>query len=469
MPYCIGKPSRLYFTFPCFICAMMRDTPLPSFDVVLLAAGSGCRLGGEAKQFRLLGNLPVWQHSFQVFASHPQCRGGVVVCPPADVGTIQRALTLTQSHQHWQAVAGGKQRQTSVRAGLEALQATHSKSKTSPNASPNCPLNWIAVHDAARPFISHAMLGRLLAGLPASPTQTAIIPALPPGDALKSVGAGQVRASVSRLEIRHIQTPQLFDFATLYALHQDHARESNNTLLDDDAALYEQAGLSVSVVPGEATAFKITTPSDWEIAQAMVASRFHTQTETRVGFGYDVHRFAPPAKPKPKQGQGDTKIMLCGVAIPHSRQVVAHSDGDVGLHAATDAVLASMGDGDIGSHFPPSDSRWRGADSAQFLTFACQRLYEAGGHLVHLDMTIIAETPKIAPHREAMQLRLAEIIAPKNNTPSDKANDMMHSMMPAKAISVKATTCEGLGFIGAGEGLACHAVATCRLPRHSPV
>ncbi|MCG8626538.1 MAG: 2-C-methyl-D-erythritol 4-phosphate cytidylyltransferase [Proteobacteria bacterium] len=432
---------------------MMRETPLPVFTVILLAAGSGRRLGGEAKQFRRLATQQVWQHSFQAFATHPQCRGGVVVCPPSHVKTIQRALTHPPHSpgQHWQAVAGGKQRHASVRAGLEALQAYYTKSKTSPA--------WVMVHDAARPFISHALLGRLLAGLPASPTprpQTAIIPALPPSDAVKAIDNGQVRASHNKNAIRHIQTPQLFDFATLYALHQSHAEKSKNSVLDDDAVLYEEAGLPIEVVTGETTAFKITTPSDWEIAEAMAASRFHTQTETRVGFGYDVHRFAPP----PKTKQGETKIMLCGVAIPHTRPVVAHSDGDVGLHAATDAVLATIGDGDIGSHFPPSDSRWRGADSAQFLAFACQRLREAGGQLLHLDITIIAEAPKITPHREAMRLRLAEIIAPKNNAVASTANNMMH----AKAISVKATTSEGLGFIGAGEGLTCHAVATARLP-----
>ena len=460
---------------------MSAAATLPQFDVVLLAAGSGRRLGGEAKQFRRLANRPVWQHSLDVFAKHPQCRGGVVVCPADYVDRVQGVLApyiskppYTGQHapKHWKAIAGGKYRHDSACAGLEALCDLHNNERI-PAMFLSSAL--VMMHDAARPFISRALLDRLLAAHANTPRNGAIglgvIPALPPSDALKRVTDGKVEIRVNRQQVLRIQTPQLFEFATLYdsylkdplikgiAGKGESIPESELAVaietIADDSELYRTYGFPVHTVPGEAMAFKITTSADWEMAEAIADSRFRATSDTRVGFGYDVHRFADARQNKRKPAE--TKIMLCGVAIPHPRQIIAHSDGDVGLHAATDAVLATLGDGDIGDHFPPSDARWRGADSAQFLAFAAQRLAQAGGQLVHLDLTLIAETPKIAQYREAMRARVFDIIA---------STDAAASRMQVSHISIKATTCEGLGFIGAGDGLACHAVATVRLPRN---
>jgi len=260
-----------------------------------------------------------------------------------------------------------------------------------------------------------------LAGVPAA------IAAVPVTDTLKRAGAdGAAIDTVERAGLWRAQTPQGFHFPAILGAHRTLAGQS----LTDDAAVAEAAGLRVKLIPGEEDNMKITTEEDFARAERLLGAG-----DIRVGTGFDVHRFAP----------GD-HVMLCGVAIPHGQALGGHSDADVGLHALTDALLGALGEDDIGSHFPPSDPRWRGADSASFLKHAVSLVAARGGEVRHLDVTLICELPKVGPHRQAMRERVAAVAG-----------------LPTDRVSVKATTTEGLGFTGRGEGIAAQAVATVRL------
>jgi 2-C-methyl-D-erythritol 4-phosphate cytidylyltransferase/2-C-methyl-D-erythritol 2,4-cyclodiphosphate synthase len=246
------------------------------------------------------------------------------------------------------------------------------------------------------------------------------------------VDGDRVAGTVDRSALRSVQTPQAFAFAPLLEAHRRAAGEGRHDFTDD-AALAEWAGLEVTVFAGEAGNVKLTTDDDFARAEA---KRIASLADLRTGTGYDVHAFGP----------GD-HVMLGGVRIPHSQGLAGHSDADVALHAAVDAILGALADGDIGKHFPPSDPRWRGASSDQFLKFAADRLRQRGGRIAHLDITIVCETPRIGPHRDAMRTRIAEI-----------------AEVAVERVAVKATTSEKLGFTGRGEGIAAMATATIRLP-----
>jgi 2-C-methyl-D-erythritol 4-phosphate cytidylyltransferase/2-C-methyl-D-erythritol 2,4-cyclodiphosphate synthase len=226
------------------------------------------------------------------------------------------------------------------------------------------------------------------------------------------------------------QTPQGFRFDAILKAHRDHA----NVPVTDDMALAEAAGLKIAAVEGEEANMKVTNAEDFEHAERLIAGGM---AEFRTGMGFDAHRFAP----------GD-HVWLCGVKIAHDHALEGHSDADAGLHALTDAILGAIGEGDIGLHFPPTDERWRGASSDKFLAHAARLVHDKGGAVVHCDVTLICERPKVSPHREAMRARLAEILN-----------------LDIGRISIKATTTEGLGFAGRREGLAAQAIATVRLPR----
>jgi 2-C-methyl-D-erythritol 4-phosphate cytidylyltransferase/2-C-methyl-D-erythritol 2,4-cyclodiphosphate synthase len=263
----------------------------------------------------------------------------------------------------------------------------------------------------------------------------AVVPSLPLSSTIKHVEAGRVVATVSREHLEATETPQGFSYAAIRAAHEKAAEARLD--FTDDAAVAEWAGITVRTVFGEATNIKLTTAEDISAAdRRLVAEDAVRLGEVRVGVGYDVHAL----------GVG-TEVMLGGVVIPHTRGLVGHSDADVVLHALTDAVLGALGDGDIGEHFPPSDERWRGASSDRFLADAAARVRARGGIVAHLDVSYIGEGPKIAPHRDAMRKRIAAICG-----------------IGVDCVGVKATTNEGLGFIGRGEGVAAHAVATLRLP-----
>lgn len=377
---------------------------------LIVAGGRGVRLGGDVpKQYRMLAGRPVLAHTVSRLGSHPAIDAVRVVIHPDDESLYRRA---TAPFDLPPPVMGGPSRQDSVRAGLEALAARRPER--------------VLIHDAVRPLPSAALIDRVLAALADAP---GAIAALPVTDTLKRERDGRIAATVERAGLWRAQTPQAFRFEMLLQAHRAAAGHDHT----DDAAVAEAAGLGIALVPGDPDNLKITTAGDLERAERLLGEA----SETRVGSGFDVHRF----------GAGD-HVMLCGIAVPHDHGLVGHSDADVGLHAATDAILGALGDGDIGSHFPPGDPRWKGAPSHTFVTFAGERVAKRRGAILHLDITLICQRPAIAPHREPMITRLAALLA----------------VAPAR-VSVKATTTEGLGFTGRGEGIAAQAVATLRLPR----
>ena len=384
------------------------------FYALIIAGGKGARLGeGVPKQYRKLGGQELWLYSTLSLARHAGCLGGVVICPAGKEAHHRTALD-THGLDAWQVVAGGAERQDSVKNGLEMLQSLASGKA-------------VLIHDGARPYVSRDVVARLLHAYQSG--QKAVIPALAPSDSLKQVADSCALATLPRDNIMRVQTPQCFGFDVIYALHA----RFTGAQLPDDSALVEQDGGQVFVVAGDGRGFKITDAMDWLMAEQI----FATTQETRIGHGYDVHRFADA-------GKEDARVMLCGVALPHSHEIYAHSDGDVGLHALTDAILGAIGAGDIGVHFPPSDAQWRDADSKQFVLDACKRLKIMGGRIINCDMTIIAEAPKLgADLREKMRGVLAELLG-----------------IDASRINIKATTGEGVGSIGRGEAIAVHAIVS---------
>src|SRR6266853_273391 len=387
-----------------------RPWTMASTFALIVAAGRGSRFGGSLpKQYLGLGGTTVLRHAGVAFATHPRVTGVLVAIRPEDRKLFDRAMSGVLVLPP---VPGGAERQDSVRLGLEAL-AVHKPER-------------VLIHDGARPFPDAALIGRVIEGLDEAP---AAIPALPLGDTVKRVEHGRIRETVDRSQLWRAQTPQGFHFDAILAAH----RQMAGHVLTDDAAVAEAAGLMPLIVAGSEENLKVTTAEDLAAAERHLAA---LQGDVRVGQGFDVHPFGP----------GD-HVMVCGVAIPHEVAPVGHSDADVGLHALTDAVLGAIGAGDIGMHFPPSDPRWRGASSDRFLAYAAALVRERGGTIAAVDVTVICERPKIAPHRDRMIERVAEIL----EISSDR-------------VSIKATTTERLGFTGRGEGIAAQAVATIRLP-----
>ena len=312
-------------------------------------------------------------------------------------------------------VEGGATRQRSVLNGLEALA--------------HVPPDFVAIHDAARPFIRPDDIAACLAAAQATGVDGAVL-GVPLADTLKRAGEdGTIEATVPRTRLWRAQTPQIFRFDRLLAAHRAASglAESEATAMTDDAAVAERAGLRIVMVAGSEENRKITTAEDLQRVETM---------ETRTAFGFDVHGFGP-----------GKAVMLGGVSIAHTHTLAGHSDADVALHALTDAVLGAIGAGDIGKHFPPSDPQWRGVSSDRFLKRAVELLAARGGRIVHLDLTLVCEAPRIGPHRDAMVASIARIAG----------------VDPGR-VSVKATTTEGLGFTGRREGIAANAVATVELP-----
>lgn len=365
---------------------------------IILAGGTGSRSGRALpKQFERLLGRQVLDWSIGAFKAHPGVGTIVVVAPGAGMPEGDGEATVT--------VPGGATRTQSVRNGLAALDL--------PPATP------VLIHDAARPGLSQAMISSLLEALA---TADAAAPALPVPDALKAVRDAKL-VTISREGVWRVQTPQGF---RLGAIRQALAAAPGD--LVDDLAAMEATGARVMLVPGDARLHKITFPEDFDMVASLLSP---PNPVPRVGKGFDVHAFEP----------GD-HVSLCGVAIPHDRKLKGHSDADAAWHALTDAILGAVALGDIGDHFPPSDERWKDADSAIFLQQSV-RLAEAAGYAVtSCDITIICESPRVKPHRDAMRLRTAELLG-----------------LPLQAVSVKATTTEGLGFTGRREGIAAEAIA----------
>ena len=366
----------------------------PPTTAVIVAAGRGTRMGGEPKQWRSLAGRRVVDRTVAAFREHPGVGDVIVVVQPDDAERIADVP----------AVRGGATRGASVRAGVEAAGGER-----------------VLIHDAARPLVSRAVIDRVLAALDGA---DGAAPALPVTDALWTGGAF-VEGARDRAGLWRAQTPQGFGRDAILAAHRAHHGDAA-----DDVEVARAAGLSVAIVEGDEDNIKITRPGDMERAERILAGR--TAMEVRTGNGFDVHRLGP--------GEG---VTLCGVRVPHDRALMGHSDADVGWHALTDAILGALAAGDIGRHFPPSDPRWRGADSALFLRHACALAAEGGWRVGHLDLTLVCERPKVTPHAPAMIARTAEVAG-----------------LDPGAVSVKATTSEGLGFPGREEGIAAMATAT---------
>lgn len=383
---------------------------MPQCIALIVAAGRGQRFGGEVpKQYRLLGGKPLLWHSATALARHPAIDGVRAIIHPDDRDLYARA---TEGLSLLEPAMGGAERQDSARLGLESLAASAPER--------------VLIHDAARPHPGDALIQRTIDALDRWP---AAIPALPVTDTLKRGAAdGHIEGTVERAGLWRAQTPQAFRYPAILAAH----RAAKGRALTDDAAVAEAAGLAVGLVMGSEDNIKVTTEDDLRRAARPAGQSW----EVRTGLGFDVHRFGP-----------GNAVWLCGVEIPHSHGLVGHSDADVGLHAATDALLGATGAGDIGMHFPPSDAKWRGAPSHMFLKHAADLVTARGGALLHLDVTIICERPKVGPHRARMVERVASILG-----------------IAPDRVSVKATTTERLGFTGRDEGMAAQAVATIRLP-----
>jgi 2-C-methyl-D-erythritol 4-phosphate cytidylyltransferase/2-C-methyl-D-erythritol 2,4-cyclodiphosphate synthase len=383
---------------------------MPGIAVVIVAAGKGERVGGAvAKQYVPLLGKPMLRWTIETFTSHPAIDTIQVVIGANDEARYAEA---TRGLKLRPPLAGGATRQHSVMHGLEVL--AHEKP------------DFVLIHDAARPLVSPAIIDSVVDALRAG--ADAAVPLVPVADTLRRKEDGKW-VSVTREGLLRAQTPQAFRFEKILKAHRDHKTLATT----DDMALAELAGLDVVVVPGEESNMKVTTPKDLSMAEQLLSARLG---DSRTGFGYDAHRFAP----------GD-HVWLCGVKIAHDHALEGHSDADAGLHALTDAILGAIGAGDIGMHFPPTDERWRGAPSWKFLDHAAGLVREAGGAISHCDVTIICERPKVGPHREAMRKKIAEILK-----------------LDLSRVSVKATTTEGMGFEGRREGLAAQAVATVRMP-----
>lgn len=388
----------------------------PTCTALIVAAGRGSRFGGDLpKQYALLNGQPVLRRTLAAYRATPQINSLRVVIAPGDEPYYQSAV---QGFDLAPPIAGGASRQQSVLNGLEAL-ATVS------------PPDLVAIHDAARPFVRPVDIAACISALAAAGVDGAVL-GVPLADTVKRTnGDGAVTETVPRTHLWRAQTPQVFRFASLLAAHRAVASlaDAEATALTDDAAVAERAGLKVVMVAGSEDNRKITTAEDLARAVSM---------ETRTALGFDVHQFCP-----------GNAVMMGGIAIPHKYALAGHSDADVALHALTDAVLGTIGAGDIGKHFPPSDAQWHGVSSDRFLRHAADLLAARGGRIVHLDLTLVCEAPRIGPHRDAMIASIAKIAG-----------------IAADRVSVKATTTEGLGFTGRREGIAAQAVATVELPRN---
>jgi len=376
---------------------------------VIVAAGSGERFGGaRPKQYQPLQGLPLLRHSILAFV-HNAAVDAVTVVRDPDHAAFYDAATDGLSLRP--PVDGGASRQESVRFGLESLtEAAPAK---------------VLIHDAARPLVSGRTIAAVVDALNAHAGAVAAVSVV---DSLKRRAGGRVVEDVPREEMWRAQTPQGFRFDAILAAHR-----AATTSFTDDVGLARAAGMEVAIVPSDDDNLKVTTADDLVRAERLLAAR---TGDVRVGQGIDVHRFGP--------GDG---VRLCGIDVPHDAGLIGHSDADVVLHAVTDAILGALGAGDIGQHFPPSEARWRDADSAGFVAHAMSLLAGRGGVVAHVDVTIVCQAPRIGPHREAMRARLAALL----HIAIDRA-------------SVKATTTEQLGFTGRGEGIAAFATVSLRLP-----
>ena len=405
------------------------------------------------KQFWRLGDKPVIAHAFDYFHHHPAIATIILVVAEPYFSLMADILTETQKPVHL--VAGGATRQDSVHAGLTALAGM----KDCQN------IDYVTIHDAARPLIPATLLDDLIAAIDNTNDDKlkneiiGTVPVLRLADSIKTINKnnnqnhskssrGLITGGIDRSQLAAAQTPQLFRRDIITKLHDDFAGKGGFT---DDCSLAEAAGFKITMIDGAKQLMKLTDADDFAMLSHLVAADSAAQqyqqkrddnsmTETRFGTGFDVHKFSDEAGP----------IWLGGIKLDSDRRMLAHSDGDVGLHALCDAIFGALADGDIGAHFPPSDPQWQNSDSTIFLDFATKRVLARGGRIINLDLTFICEAPKIGPHRDAIRNRIAELCG-----------------ISIDRVSVKATTSEGLGFTGRGEGIAAQASASITLPAPS--
>ncbi|MET0431172.1 MAG: bifunctional 2-C-methyl-D-erythritol 4-phosphate cytidylyltransferase/2-C-methyl-D-erythritol 2,4-cyclodiphosphate synthase [Hyphomicrobium sp.] len=384
---------------------------------LIVAAGRGTRAaaqGGGPKQYALIGGRSVLGRTIAAFTAHPQIASVTVAIHADDSEAYGRVATEAASPKLSFPAIGGATRQASVLKGLEAIAA-------------DAP-DLVLVHDAARPFVSAKTISNVIAALGNRP---AALAALPVTDTLKRASDGVVSETITRDGLWRAQTPQGFHFTSILEAHRKAAEDGIDTFTDD-AAIAEWAGLGVAIVEDSSGNSKITTAEDLEVADLQFANAL----EARIGSGFDVHRFC----------EGD-HVWLGGIKIPHTHKLEGHSDADVVLHALTDALLGAIGDGDIGQHFPPSDPKWKGAASKLFLEDAVRRVRERGGRVGNVDITVLAEAPRVGPHRPAMQELIGKVLG-----------------LSADRVGIKATTTEQMGFTGRREGIAAMATAMVFVP-----
>ncbi|WP_136657319.1 bifunctional 2-C-methyl-D-erythritol 4-phosphate cytidylyltransferase/2-C-methyl-D-erythritol 2,4-cyclodiphosphate synthase [Nitratireductor sp. XY-223] len=392
-----------------------------SIGAVIVAAGRGERAGNPEdgpKQYRSIGGRAVLAWTLEAFQNHPRIGQIAVVIHPDDHALLSRSAEQTNARSSLIVVEGGAERQQSVLRGLEALEEAE--------------LAHVLVHDGVRPFVSSAVIDRVVEALESG--EQAALPVVAVADTLKkSITGEHVDGTISRTGLYGAQTPQGFAYSAILDAHHA-AAGANMSDFTDDASIAEWSGLSVALVDGEPDNVKLTTARDMTVADEKLKSREYTAglPDVRTGNGYDVHALVA----------GD-RVILCGIEIPHDQALSGHSDADVAFHALTDALLATCGAGDIGDHFPPSDPQWAGAPSRIFLKHAADIVASAGGSVMNADVTLICEAPKIGPHRDAMRHSLAEVLG-----------------IAVDRCSVKATTNEKIGFVGRREGIAAIATAT---------
>ena len=378
-------------------------------SAIIVGAGRGVRFGGDIpKQYCLIGNECIFAKTIKSFLNHSKISDVTAVIAYEDKALFSKLCShLNNVH----IVFGEDNRQGSVRNGLNALC----------DKKPD----FVLIHDAARPFVSSSLIDDLIENVE---KKDAVIPILRIRDTLKTIDEINVGNTVDRNAFACAQTPQAFNFSLIMEAHNTFAK----SIKTDDASLVEELGKRVSIIEGKDDLFKITRREDLRRARLIADCSF----QTRIGLGYDVHRFC----------QGD-HIVLCGIEIPYTKGLLGHSDADVGLHALTDAVLGAIAMGDIGEHFPPTDDRWRGQSSDKFVSFAMDALRLKNGDLINVDLTIICEAPKILKFKSSMSLNLSRLLK-----------------LPNSRINIKATTTEGLGSIGRSEGIAAQAVVSVKIP-----
>ncbi|HEY9092703.1 bifunctional 2-C-methyl-D-erythritol 4-phosphate cytidylyltransferase/2-C-methyl-D-erythritol 2,4-cyclodiphosphate synthase [Parasphingorhabdus sp.] len=381
------------------------DPPNPVNHALIVAAGQGERSGQvQPKQYALVKGQPMVRHSAASFLSHPDIAKTWIVIGHGQEQQLDQALAGLTGYE---VVIGGSTRRDSVRNGLAAISAAGGAKN-------------VLIHDAARPFLSHDMIDKLVATLA---KDAAAIPVLPTIDTTITVADGYADSTVDRSTLWRVQTPQVFDFKKLILAHKQWPSDKDAS---DDAQVFKAAGHRIAVVTGDESLKKYTLAADFAEPSGK------EMKQIRTGMGFDVHQFA----------DGE-ELWLGGLKIDHDKGLAGHSDADVLLHALTDALLGAAGAGDIGDHFPPSDPQWRGASSEKFVEFAASIIKQKGGHIHNVDMTVICEAPKIKPHREAIRQNIGKML----DVSVDRVN-------------IKATTTERLGFTGRGEGIAAQAIAT---------